>query len=240
MKSVKSITIFALVALICSSAMAQLIATSVPLSSIAVSIRADTAFVNSTLLNVNSSVAGFTWNSYNFASISPLSAQSLKVGVYSDGIYKLKLSYIAEDSVGENIIGIGNSVANSVSSNLFSTYQANNFSYDITASTATFADIHNSNLQYNASSWQSDSNHFKWFISYNNNGPIFLIFNDDLGHSITGSDHDYNDSVILVETFYTPFQDTPGEPVPVPESSAMAFFAGLGLLIVAAFKKFNK
>ncbi len=207
------------------------IATVKPLYSFAAQVRADTSFVQNVLWNIDAYPASFSFNSITFNKVA---APSFFIGNNASGEFRLKVSYITEESWGENILSIGNATTNTLYTDLYSTYDVNDFSYEVSKNGSLApADFHNNLLSgYNIESWGNNSLHFDWYS--NGVGGYFGLI-DDIGTSL----NDNNDSIFYVETVFIPSQDSPtlNNESAVPESSTYALFGSLVLLLGAFFVK---
>lgn len=227
---IKLITAFLALAI---SSFGQIITTVKPLDSFAASIRSDTSFFDL----INGAPANFIWSG-NFFQSTTVAPQAFFVGSNSQGAYKLKVSYIAERSDGENLISIGNIATNTVYTTLYSSYNANNFTYEVSSNSFIDVDFNNEIVVPNVSSWQNESDHFLWYVNFGPTGARFFGFIDDIGAN--RHDGDYNDVLIMVQPFTEQFQDLPPDIVPVPEPSTYTLIGSFMLLVAVMYKRLRK
>lgn len=188
---------------------------------------------NNTVIQNIGNYPVFNYNSQTYINIGALPFDYFKVGINSFGEYQMTVSYLGEYSDGENIISIGNGTNNIIYQNLYSSYEANNFSYSIKNGSG-LIDIAFANtlLGYNITSWQNNNLHFNWYFASDN---TYIGFIDDIGTTLV----DYNDASIHVKMNFIPFNDAP-PPTAIPESSTYTLFSGILILSIVFYRRFIK
>ncbi len=242
--TLRSFALVLVLALCAGSASAQLNYTPSVGPAQFLAMKADTTFVNNTLLNLGTfapepdfdgqlhsfTFAGLTFN--NIPNLDPTSPSDLQVGAgfFADVVF------LAKDSADSNNIGSESSLLGASNQVLYANYgAASTAQWRIGATLATDLVFWHQDTSTNSVKYTMDDPlHFTTFTASDVNFTYYIFGVDDRGQMSPGL-QDYDDAVFGVRINNQPV----GDIAPVPEPSTYGLIGAFALLGIVTFRRLN-
>ncbi len=235
-----TLRLFTLVLALCAgSAYGQLIYSPVATPTLFANMKADTSFVNNTLLNLGTfapvpdfdgqlhsfTFGGMTFNNIPNLDVAPSSDIQVGAGFFAD------VTFLAKDSIDSSNIGSESTLLGASNQVLFANYGAGSTqSFHITAPSIT-----NLIFWHQDNSWDglkytmNDPLHFTTFTASDANFQYYIFGVDDRGTQL----QDFDDAVFGVRLNLQPV----GDVVPVPEPSTYGLVSAFAMIGIVAIRK---